>query len=44
MRKFWKIASLKTKIALLLSLIAFISSIVGLFILKSEMRFICGYA
>lgn len=41
MRKFWKIASLKTKIALLLSLIAFISSIVGLFILKSEMRIIC---
>lgn len=41
MKKFWKTASLRTKIALTLSLVALIAAIVGCFILKSEMRFIC---
>lgn len=41
MREFWKIANLRTKIALTLSLVAFVTAIVGCFILKSEMRVIC---
>ena len=41
MREFWKIVSLRSKIALTLSLVALIAAIVGCFILKSEMRFIC---
>lgn len=41
MREFWKIASLRTKIALTLSLVAFVAAIVGCFILENEMRIIC---
>lgn len=40
MREFWKIVSLRSKIALTLSLIAFIAAIVGSFTLKSEMRIV----
>lgn len=40
MRKFWKIISLRSKIALTLSLIALVAAIVGCFILESEMRVI----
>lgn len=41
MRKFWKMTSLRVKIALALSLVAFVAAIVGCFILTSEMRVIC---
>lgn len=41
MREFCKMANFKSKIALLLSVAAAIAAVVGMFILKTEMRFIC---
>lgn len=41
MKKIWKMTSLRSKIALTLSLVALIAAIVGCFILKSEMRIVC---
>lgn len=41
MKKIWKMASLRLKIALSLSLIAIVAAIVGCFVLKSEMKIIC---
>ena len=41
MREFWKKVGLRSKIALILSLVAFVATIIGWFILESEMRFIC---
>lgn len=40
MRKFWKMVSLKIKIALSLSIVGLIAAVVGMFVLKTEMRFI----
>lgn len=40
MKEIWKMASLRIKISLILSYVALIASIVGFFILKSEMRVI----
>lgn len=40
MKEIWKMASLRIKISLTLFCVALIASIVGLFILKSEMRVI----
>jgi threonine/homoserine efflux transporter RhtA len=41
MREFWKMASFKSKIAVLLSEVAIIAAVVGMFVLKTEMRVIC---
>lgn len=41
MKKIWKMASLKSKIALSFYLISIVAAIVGCFFLKSEMRIIC---
>lgn len=41
MKKFWKEISFKSKIALLLSIVAMIAAVVGMFGLKIEMRIIC---
>ena len=41
MNKIWEMASLRVKIALLLSIVSFIAAIVGFFVLKSEMRIVC---
>ncbi len=41
MREFWKMASFKSKIAVLLSVVALIAAVVGMFVLKTEMKIIC---
>lgn len=41
MREFWKMASFKSKIAFALSIVAAIAAVVGMFVLKAEMRVIC---
>lgn len=41
MREFWKMASIKSKIAVLLSVVALIAAVVGMFVLKTEMKVIC---
>lgn len=40
MKEFWKTASFKSKIVLLLSVAAAIAAVVGRFVLKTEMQFI----
>lgn len=41
MKEIWKAASFKSKIALLLSVVAAIAAVIGMFVLKTEMRFVC---
>ncbi len=41
MSKFWKMVSFKSKIAMSLSIMALIAAVVGIFVLKTEMKFIC---
>lgn len=41
MRELWKMTSFKSKIAVSLSIVAAIAAVVGIFVLKTEMRIIC---
>lgn len=41
MKEFIKMASFKSNIALLLSVVAAIAAVIGMFVLKTEMRFVC---
>lgn len=41
MKEIWKAVSFKSKIAGSLSVVAAIAAVIGMFVLKTEMRFVC---